>query len=132
MFTERAVTPRGLWFGFVAAAVAWIALGCTDIVLNWRACTFQLDYGVPPDHPAFRVAIGVVALVLLCVAVISGVISYRNWRKLATGPRLLDTPAVERREFMAVMGVIVSVTMGVGIFFLGLPPFFLDLCWRAR
>ena len=42
------------------------------------------------------------------------------------------TDAVERREFMALLGVIVSVTLGMGIIWLALPPLFLDLCWRAR
>jgi hypothetical protein len=129
---ENYGTPRSLWFGFATAAAAWVVLGCIDIMLNWRACTFQLDYGIPPPHPAFRIAIGVIALVLLLIAIAAGAAAYRNWRRFATDSGILDTHAVERREFQAVVGVIVSVTMGVGILLLALPPFFLDLCWRAR
>ncbi|MGH9562450.1 MAG: hypothetical protein ACRD3S_13440 [Terracidiphilus sp.] len=129
---ENPVKPRSLWFGLATSATAWVALGCTDIVLNWRACTFQQDYGIPPEHPAFRVAISAIAWVCLVIAVVSGLTSYRNWRRVATGPGILETQAVERREFMAVMGVIVSITMGIGILLLALPPFFLNLCWRAR
>jgi hypothetical protein len=51
---------------------------------------------------------------------------------LSSQPSLLETHAVERREFMALLGVIVSVTLGMGMVWLALPPFFLDLCWRAK
>lgn len=126
------VPARRLWFGFATAAAAWVALGCVDIVIAWRACTHQYDYGIPDPHPAARVALTVLACALLIVGIAAGVASYRNWQSLATAPAVLDTLAVDRREFMAVMGIIVSVTLGMGMLWLAIPPFFLDLCWRAR
>jgi hypothetical protein len=51
---------------------------------------------------------------------------------LSAQPGILESLAVERKEFMAVIGVIVSITLGMGIVWLALPPFFLDLCWRAK
>jgi hypothetical protein len=33
---------------------------------------------------------------------------------------------------MALIGVIVTATLGMGILWLAIPPFFLDICWRAR
>ena len=126
------VKPRRLWFGFAASAASWIALGCLDLLITWRACTHQENFGVPSAHPGVRILFGVVALVLLLVTIAAGVTSYRNWRALSGRSHVLDAEAVERREFMALLGVIVSVTLGMGIIWLALPPLFLDICWRAR
>ena len=129
--TVPAISSRRLWFGFAAGVVAWVSLGCIDILINWRACMHQEDYGIPNPHPGARVLIGIVALVLLAIALTAGSISYNNWRRLSTKP-LLDSEAVERHQFIALLGVIVTVTLGAGILWLAIPPFFLDICWRAR
>jgi hypothetical protein len=121
-----------LWFGFAASALPWVALGCLDILITWRACMRQEDFGIPDPHPAVRIVFAVLALILLMITISAGVASYRNWRALSAQPGLLETHAVERREFMALLGVIVSVTLGMGIVWLALPPLFLDLCWRAK
>jgi len=92
----------------------------------------QEDYGIPIPRPEVRVVYFVVALVLLALTVVAGWISYCNWRKLARERELLHAHAVERREFMALGGIIVSITLGMGIVWLALPPLFLDVCWRAR
>jgi hypothetical protein len=115
----------------VVSAVAWVSLGCIDIVINWRACMHQYDYGIPDPHPGARILIGAVALVLLIIALSGGFVSYRNWRHLSAQP-LLSGEAVERTQFMALIGVIVTATLGMGILWLAIPPFFLDICWRAR
>lgn len=129
---ERAVQPSRLWFGFAVPAVAWVALGCLDILITWRACMHQEDFGIPNPHPGVRVVFFVLALLLLALTIGAGVVSYRNFRDLSGRRQLLESHAVERREFMAMLGVIISVTLGVGIIWLALPPLFLDLCWRAR
>lgn len=126
------VEPSRLWFGVAASAASWITLGCLDILITWRACTHQENFGVAAAHPGVRILFGIVALVLLLVTIAAGLTSYRNWRALAGRSHVLDAEAVERREFMALLGVIVSVTLGMGIIWLALPPLFLDICWRAR
>jgi hypothetical protein len=134
MATNTTVAPissQRLWFGLVASAVAWVSLGCIDILINWRACMHQQDYGIPNPHPVARILIGVVALLLLAIAVGAGSISWSNWRRLSTHP-LLEGEAVDRNQFVALLGVIVSLTLGVGIVWLAIPPLFLDICWRAR
>ncbi|HEX3966936.1 MAG TPA: hypothetical protein VHW70_03130 [Edaphobacter sp.] len=128
----RTVPAHRLWFGFVTSAAAWVTLGCLDILIVWRACTAQQGFGIPDSHPLVRVLIAVVAVILLAITITAGVYSYRNWRSLSLQPYLLDAQAVERREFMALLGVIISVTLGMGIIWLALPPLFLDLCWRAK
>jgi len=129
--TVPEISPRRLWFGCAASAIAWVSLGCIDILINWRACMRQEDYGIPNPHPGARILIGIVALVLLVIALTAGAISYNNWRRLSTNP-LLGSEAVESRQFVALLGVIITVTLGMGILWLAIPPFFLDICWRAR
>jgi hypothetical protein len=126
------VEPPRLWFGLVASAASWMTLGCLDILITWRACMHQENFGIPSVHPGVRILFGIVALVLLLVTIAAGLTSYRNWRALSGRHHVLDAEAVERSEFMALLGVIVSVTLGMGIIWLALPPLFLDICWRAR
>src|SRR3954471_11413124 len=98
------VSPGRLWFGLLTTAVAWVALGCIDILINWRACTHQQDYGIPPEQPGPRILIGALALVLLILAIIAGFTSFRNWHRLSRQP-LLDAQAVERNQFLAYGGM---------------------------
>jgi hypothetical protein len=128
----KPVPPRRLWFGTASGAVAWVLLGCADIVITWRACMVQEEYGIPTPRPDVRILYFVVAIVLLAVTAWAGSTSYRTWRYLSEQRKMLHSHAVERREFLAVGGVIVAITMGMGILWLALPPLFLDLCWRAR
>lgn len=128
----RTVPPARLWFGLSASAIAWVLLGCLDIFITFAACTHQDQFGIPGDHPAATGICIALAVLLLALTIAAGVTSYRNWRALSQQPRLLEAPAVDRREFMALLGVIVSVTLGMGIVWLALPPLFIELCWRAK
>jgi hypothetical protein len=129
---ELRVHPRRLWFGFAGSAAAWASLGCLDLLITWRACMHQENFGIPNEHPAVNWVYFGLALALLGVTLGAGILSYQNWRSLSRQEHLLGALAVRRGEFMAVCGVIVSVTLGAGIVWLALPPLFLDLCWRAR
>ncbi len=128
----KQVPVQRLWFGTAAAALAWVLLGCADLVITWRACTVQEGYGIPSPRPDVRIVYFVLALVLLGITTYAGLTSYRTWRYVSSQRALLHSHAVERREFLAIGGVIVAMTMGMGILWLALPPLFLDLCWRAR
>jgi hypothetical protein len=126
------VGPRKLWFGFVTSTGCWVLLGCLDLLITWRACMYQEEYGLP-SHPGGATIFYLTAsLLLLVLTIAAGVTSYRNWRSLSLIPNILESQAVERSEFMALLGVIISITLGVGIVLLALPPLFLSLCWRAR
>ncbi|HEY4010394.1 MAG TPA: hypothetical protein VGM11_09610 [Acidobacteriaceae bacterium] len=126
------VEPRRLWFGFASSAICWIALGILDMLITWRACIYQEEYGLP-SHPTSATVLYLTASVLLlAITIAAGITSYRNWQSIAQQRTLLESPAVDRTEFMAVIGVIISITLGVGIVLLALPPLFLSLCWRAR
>jgi uncharacterized membrane protein YphA (DoxX/SURF4 family) len=87
---------------------------------------------MPTPHPYVRLLYGLLALALLAVSIWSGVISFRNWQRLSAHKDFIEAQGVERHEFMAVLGVIITVTLGMGALWLALPPIFLDICWRAR
>lgn len=130
--SEQVVSPAKLWFGTITGAVSWTLLGCIDILINWRACQDQERYGIPPHAIGPRVLIACLALFLLLIVIIAGITSYKNWKRLTPSPDLMHAHAVERHEYMAVVGMIITVTMGMGIVWLALPPIFLNICWRAR
>jgi len=129
------VSHRSLWFGFVVSTIAWVASGFLDVIVVW-ACPHQETFGIPYTHPIARLLFGALGAALLLLSVCSGYASYRNWRKLSARrgfhQGFLDAQAVERREYMAMVGVLTTATLAMGLLWIGLPTIFLDLCWRAR
>jgi hypothetical protein len=129
---QSTVPPSHLWFGLIAAAVAWILLGFTDIIITWRACVHQEQFGNASAHPDARIIYILAAISLFIVVLIAGTLSYRNWRKISSQRRFLEATATDRREFMALLGVFVSVTLGVGVLWLSIPPLIIEFCLRAK
>ena len=126
------VTPRRLWFGVAASAVAWFVLGFTEILLTWAACLHREQFGGASAHPAVLVLTVVITFVMFAVVLASGTVSYRNWRRLSAEPNLESAEGRGREEFMALLGVFVSFTLGFSVIWLALPLFILDLCVRTR
>lgn len=124
--------PRRFWFGVVGSVASWVTLGFADIAITFLACTRQENFGAAAPHPSVTAAFAVATILLFAVTAVAGMTSYRNWRRISSQPSMLDTMAVEHHEFLALLGVIISITLGVGILWLALPPLFLDLCWRAK
>jgi hypothetical protein len=121
-----------LWFGF-AASLAWGGLGVADIVVTWRACALHdAPFGAPMSHPGARTIYIALSLVSLLIAAAAGMTSWRTWRLLSGSARIFSAEGYERREFMALMGLFMSITLGMGIVWLTIPPLVLDLCGRAR
>ena len=123
---------RRMWVGTAGASVAWTALGVIDVLINWRACQHQFDFGLPPPQTGARILIGAVGALLFFVSLLCGWISYRNWREVTRERNLLATLAVDRPEYMAYVGLIVTTAMSMGTFWLALTPIFTNICWRAR
>lgn len=125
-------SPSKLWFGLTVSAVAWLLLGTVDLLLVWNECAHQQRYNGEGPHPVSRILSFAISMILLLVAVAGGVTSYRNWRSLSHQPNLMETNATDRREFMALLGVIISVTLGMGIVWLSIPPLLIQLCERTK
>ena len=126
------VPAKRLWFGLVASAAAWISLGIIDILITWRACVHQEQSGTASAHPGARALYIVAAVILFLVVVSAGTLSYRNWRTISSQREILRAAATDRREFMALLGVFVSITLGMGVLWLAIPPLVIELCARAR
>jgi hypothetical protein len=126
------ITPARLWFGLAASACAWALLGFLDILITWRACVHQEEWGSASAHPGVRTLYIVVSLALILTVVIAGTLSYRNWRALTEQRSILEAQATDRREFMALLGVFVSLTLGMGVLWLSIPPLIIQLCLRVK
>jgi hypothetical protein len=126
------VAPRRLWFGMAASAAAWFVLGLADILLTWAACLHRDQLGGASRHPGILLLTVAITGVLFATIVASGTVSYRNWRRLSADTGLESAEGRGREEFMALLGVFVSLTLGFSVIWLALPLFMLDLCVRTR
>jgi len=129
---RAAVPPRRLWFGLAASAAAWVSLGLIDIVITWRVCVDGEPFGYPAAHPAARGIYMGAAVMFFSIVMAAGITSYRNWLALSGERGLSQTLATDRQEFMALVGVFVSITLGIGVLWLAVPLFLVQLCMRAK
>lgn len=127
-----AVHNRRLWFEVAGSCVAWFALGFADIVITWRACVHEEQFGGPSSHPGARVLYVVMWILLFGLALLAGWMSFRSWRRLAETNDLLRSEGRERKEFMSQAGFFISLTLGIGIVWLCLPIFIIQMCVRTR
>lgn len=126
------VRPRRLWFGLVTAGVAWFSLGLAEMFITWRACLHNEEFGNASSRPAAMIAAFVVTFLLIALVAAGGFISYITWRKLSPQPSILQAEGRGRSEFVALLGVYISVTLGAGMVWMGIPLFILRLCARVR
>ncbi len=123
--------PR-LWFGFAAGAAAWLGLFIIDLLLAWKMCT-ELPNGVDVVSLGWLLYLmAAVTVAMLAITIAAGLISLRNFRRVSNHASLASTEAAGREEFMAVGGVFISVLLGIGIIWLGIPLIILNICTRAR
>lgn len=126
------IAPGKLWFGFTASIAAWLGLGLADGLITWQACVGEEQWGGAHGSTGLFALNVVITFVLLGTAMAAGAISYRNWRRLSGQTRLADAEANGRKEYMALLGIFVSATLGVGIVWLGIPLIILRMCVRTR
>lgn len=120
------------WFGVAGSALAWLALGIGDILITWRACLHPDLFGGPVTSPTARILYFIVTFVLMGLAVIAGISSYRNWKTFSDRRVLLGAEGRERTEFIALAGLFMSFTLGFGMLWFCLPLFVIQMCLRAR
>jgi len=121
-----------LWFQVAASAGAWFGLGVADMLITWRACVHEEQFGGASAHPGARILYFAITGILFGVSLLAGGMSYRSWRKLSSVTALLSAEGRERKEFMSLAGLFISFTLGVGIVWLCLPLFIIPMCMRAR
>jgi hypothetical protein len=120
------------WFGVAGSAVAWVALGVGDILITWRACLHAELFGGPGNSPNARILYFVITLILIGLAMMAGISSYRNWKSFSDRRALLAAEGRERTEFIALAGLFMSFTLGFGMLWFCLPLFVIQMCLRAR
>ena len=126
------VSPRRLWFGMSAAFFCWFLLGIAEMFITWRACLHKEAFGNAGSNPAALAAAFAVSGFLLAMSAAAGFTSWRDWRSLSSQPSLLRAEGHTRREYMALLGVLVSFMLGVGMVWMLLPLFILPYCLRMR
>ncbi|HEX5412614.1 MAG TPA: hypothetical protein VFZ27_12255 [Terriglobia bacterium] len=126
------VSGKRLWFGFAGAAAAWAIAGILDVTWEGRGCP-RSETALILSMPGWAQALTAgITFFLLAVAILAGVVSYRNWRKLASEPDFVEAEANDRREFMGMFGVLVSTTLAIGIIWFVLAIFIVGVCVRAH
>ena len=127
------VSSNRLWFGLATAFFAWHLLGTAEMFITWRACLHNEAFGNASSNPAALAAAFAVTGFLIAMTATAGFISYRSWRTLSQARhRLYEAEGRGRREYMALLGVFVSFTLGVGMVWMLLPLFILRFCARVR
>jgi hypothetical protein len=126
------IPPKRLWFGFSGAAVAWILAGIVDAWLAWVACMGHEAGSGVFTSVGMRVLLGVITFGLLAVASAGGLVSFANWRRLSQSREFMDAEGRGRQQFMALVGVFISVSLGIGILWFSIPIYILGICVRAR
>jgi hypothetical protein len=125
-------SPRRLWFGLSTAFFCWFLLGIAEMFITWRACLHNEQFGQASSNPAAMAAAFAVSGFLLAVTAFAGFTSYRIWRRLSAERHVYEGEGRGRREYMALLGVLVSFTLGVGMVWMLLPLFILQYCLRMR
>ena len=116
-----AITERRLWFGLLAAPVAWGIEGLAGWAIGGHVCS-GLAIGTA------RGLVGVISLVMLAVGAAGLLAAWRSWQEVASLPH----PRGDRVQFMAMGGVLVSVPFLIGIFWFGLNGWLVTGCGSMR
>ncbi len=126
------ISQRSLWFGTVAAAVAWALHGTVCEIIASKACQNGIGSLGSLSPLGVRWLLAGITLGFLGIAVIGGITSFKNWIHLAEHHDLIHAEGSGREQFMALGGIFVSLTFVIGIIWAGLPLIFLDICMKAR
>jgi len=129
---ESDIPTKRLWFGFSGAALAWIIAGLADAWLAWVACMGHEAGSGVFSSVGMRVLLGVITFGLLAVATVGGLVSFNNWRRLSQSGDFIEAEGRGRQQFMALVGVLISISLGVGIIWFAIPIYILGICVRAR
>lgn len=130
---ERDSVPtKSVWFGAFAAAVAFSLNGLVNWVISWRTCYIGHGEFVGLHLAAVRWLLAVITLGFLSVAIAGGITAFRNWKTIASQDDQHHGEAHSTAGFLSLLGIILSVTLSMGIIWLGIPLIFLDMCMRAN
>ena len=126
------ISQRSLWFGSAAAAVAWALHGAICEIIASEACRNGVGNLGSLSAQGVRWLMAGITIGFLAISAIGGITSFRNWIHLAEHQDLVHAEGSGREQFMALVGIFVSLAFVIGIIWAGLPLIFLDVCMKAR
>lgn len=125
-------SPKGTWFGFAAAAAAWVVYGAAWELIAAKACqNGQGNWGALSPL-GVRWLLAGINIACLAVAVAAGITAFHNWRALNEKQDVIHAEGRGRAQFLALTGIFVSVVFSLGIVWAGLPLIMVDICIKAR
>jgi hypothetical protein len=134
--SAAALSSGQLWFGVLAAPVAWVLAEVVGYVLTARGCSWAHSalggYVVPR---AFAVLVG---LTIICMLVAIGglIVARTNWRRIAREAARVSAAAepvaLSRARFLALCGILTSALFLLGLLLMGLLPPLLQACSEAH
>jgi hypothetical protein len=124
------ISEAKLWYGFIAAPVAWSIQEILGVSLSAQSCPANLP-GWAGMGAGLRIVLGIIFLILLTISLSSGFLSVRNWRQIAGDHQILHVEGVTREVFMSMGGVLLSSVFTVAVFWAGIPLVMLAQCQRA-
>ncbi|MGH9521562.1 MAG: hypothetical protein ACRD3E_03405 [Terriglobales bacterium] len=130
---ERAqqVSPKRLWFGFAGGAASWIFAGLLNVLLAWQSCMGGEAGSAMFTQTWVWVVLGIITIGLLATGIAAGVVSYDNWRTLSGKSDFSEAEGRGREEYMAMVGVFVSVSLVAGIVWFAIPIYIIRMCVRS-
>lgn len=121
-----------LWFGVAMGFFGWFLAATAGMFVTWRVGLHNEAFGNACPAPwAYAAAIGSIGL-LLALTVVAGITSLRSWRRLSDEPGIIEAEGRSRKDYMAQLGVMVSLMLGMGIVWMLIPHFILQYCLRMR
>jgi hypothetical protein len=129
---KEVLSAARLWFGFAGAGVAWVLAGLLNVLLAGATCTRDKPALFSSGQTEMHIVLAVLTFLLLALAAWAGIVSFQNWRTLSRQEDFVDAEGRGRKEFMAVFGVFVSASLGMGIIWFVLPIYIVRMCVRAH
>lgn len=128
---ESPSNRRPGWRAMVAPPVAWLAQGTIGWFIAAHTCAEETRRISPVTA---RIWIGAITILALAIA-IGGLLASRNlWRAPAVVTESGPVPAAvtERIRFVGMVGLVVSITLTLGVALAGFPMILVRACGEAR
>ncbi|MGH9736787.1 MAG: hypothetical protein ACRD8A_19630 [Candidatus Acidiferrales bacterium] len=123
---------RKLWFGLAATLAAFSIDGYLAFVITWRTCFIGHGQLGALSLGGVRWLLVGITIGLFVLSVIGGITSYGHWKQLSDEREMRHAESSGTAEFVAMLSVLASIALSVGIVWLSLPLIFVDVCMRAH
>ncbi len=126
------VSPRKLWFGMTAAVTAFALDGFLGFVISWRTCFIgHGNFGALSLDGVRWLLVGITTG-LFVLSAGGGYMSYQHWRYITRSKPITRSESEGTGEFIAMLGVLCSLFMTVGIVWISIPLIMISICERGH